>query len=332
MSPSFERVLVERFDPDRLIETVSQGRFEHRLLDGGPFQAELSRLVLANVRLDSGWFSRPCFARGAFPADWMCLGLSIARSEAPTVNGMKVAAGELQVYAEGSALDYRSAPHARWMAVQVRREYLQQQALAVSGCELDLPARGWRNLRLKTSDSIALQTEFARALELGARLNTGRHDWRALEAAERSLLATIVQAMARQRGDNRAAERIARRMRVVRVAEQFLLTHAEGPFRIEALAAATETSERSLEYLFKEVYGVSPRDWFLSARLNRVRRELAHASDATGGVAAAANRWGIRHLGRFAGEYRKMFGELPSRTLANSLANGGGSHLPARSM
>jgi hypothetical protein len=49
---------------------------------------------------------------------------------------------------------------------------------------------------------------------------------------------------------------------------------------------------------------------------------LVQASDASGGVAAVANRWGIRHLGRFAGEYRKMFGELPSRTLANSLASG----------
>jgi hypothetical protein len=53
---------------------------------------------------------------------------------------------------------------------------------------------------------------------------------------------------------------------------------------------------------------------------------LVQASDASGGVGAVASRWGIRHLGRFAGEYRKMFGELPSRTLANSLASGSDSH------
>lgn len=321
MTPSFERVSVDRFDPDRLVEVVSEGRFEHRLLDGGPFRAELARLVLPAVRVDSGWFSRPCFARGAFPADWMCFGLTVADVETPSVNGMKVSGGELQVYAEGSPLDYRSAPYARWMAVQVRRDHLQEQALAIGGCELDLPTHGYRNLRLKGADSLNLQAAFSRALEAGSRMSAGIHDWAALRAVESSLLATVVQAMTRQRGDSRTEERIARRMRVVRLAEQFLVTHAEGPFRIEALAAATETSERSLEYLFQEVYGVSPRDWFLSARLHRVRRDLVQASNANGGVAAAANRWGIKHLGRFAGEYRKMFGELPSRTLANSLAS-----------
>jgi AraC family ethanolamine operon transcriptional activator len=131
--------------------------------------------------------------------------------------------------------------------------------------------------------------------------------------------------MLRLRGDRRADERIARRMRIVSMAEQFLVTHADRPFRIDALAAATETSQRTLEYLFQEVYGVSPREWFLSARLHRVRRDLVHASDAGQGVAAAANRWGIKHLGRFAGEYRKMFGELPSRTLARSLSGGADS-------
>ena len=67
MTPSFERVSVDRFDPDRLVEVVSEGQFEHRLLDGGPFRAELARLVLPGVRVDSGWFSRPCFGRGTFP-------------------------------------------------------------------------------------------------------------------------------------------------------------------------------------------------------------------------------------------------------------------------
>jgi hypothetical protein len=33
-------------------------------------------------------------------------------------------------------------------------------------------------------------------------------------------------------------------------------------------------------------------------------------------VALAANRWGIAELGRLAGQYRKLFGELPSQTAA----------------
>jgi AraC-like DNA-binding protein len=50
-------------------------------------------------------------------------------------------------------------------------------------------------------------------------------------------------------------------------------------------------------------------------RLNAMRRELLGATEETLRVADLAQRHGIAHLGRFAGEYRRMFGELPSQTL-----------------
>ncbi len=120
----------------------------------------------------------------------------------------------------------------------------------------------------------------------------------------------------------RSTEAMQRRMRVVQVAEQFLEKHIDRPFRVEDLAVATQTSERVLESLFQDVYGVSPRDWFLSGRLNAVRRELVSASASQTSVSAAASRWGIKHLGRFAGKYRDLFGELPSQTLANNSSPG----------
>ncbi len=48
-------------------------------------------------------------------------------------------------------------------------------------------------------------------------------------------------------------------------------------------------------------------------RLERIREELLRGE--TDSVTASALRWGITHLGRFAGEYFRMFGELPSATL-----------------
>jgi AraC family transcriptional regulator, ethanolamine operon transcriptional activator len=56
-------------------------------------------------------------------------------------------------------------------------------------------------------------------------------------------------------------------------------------------------------------------------RLNRVRRELqTHRRDSIGDVAA---RWGFWHLSRFAADYSRLFGELPSATRARWLAESG---------
>jgi transcriptional regulator GlxA family with amidase domain len=55
-------------------------------------------------------------------------------------------------------------------------------------------------------------------------------------------------------------------------------------------------------------------------RLQRVGDELADASRtrSSAAVTTAASRWGFVHLGRFAQQYRQLFGEPPSQTLRAS--------------
>jgi len=49
--------------------------------------------------------------------------------------------------------------------------------------------------------------------------------------------------------------------------------------------------------------------------LNAVRRRLLAAEGTSGGVTAAARSHGFDHFGRFAGDYRRYFGESPRETL-----------------
>jgi transcriptional regulator GlxA family with amidase domain len=76
-------------------------------------------------------------------------------------------------------------------------------------------------------------------------------------------------------------------------------------------------SERSIEMLFKEVYGISPRTWSQLARLNAARQELLRADPRSVSVTAVATRWGFYHFGRFSAAYRRLFGEVPSATILN---------------
>ena len=51
--------------------------------------------------------------------------------------------------------------------------------------------------------------------------------------------------------------------------------------------------------------------------MNRVRAELASADPASTTITQVAMRFGFLHLGRFAGDYRRLFGVAPSETLAS---------------
>jgi AraC family ethanolamine operon transcriptional activator len=55
--------------------------------------------------------------------------------------------------------------------------------------------------------------------------------------------------------------------------------------------------------------------YFKALRLDAVRQELKTAPAGTTTVRLIAQRWGFRHTGEFAADYRRLFGELPSQTL-----------------
>lgn len=83
------------------------------------------------------------------------------------------------------------------------------------------------------------------------------------------------------------------------------------------LATVAGASQRTLEYAFRGAFGMSPLEFLQLGRLHAVRRALISADPTTGvTVAETASRHGFYELGRFAGMYRRRFGELPSTTLA----------------
>ena len=93
------------------------------------------------------------------------------------------------------------------------------------------------------------------------------------------------------------------------------------------LCAAARASQRTLEYAFRETYGLGPLAFLRRWRLHAARRALAAASAHTATVAEVAYGLGFWHLSRFAAEYRRIFGELPSTTL-RARAKGGAWNQP----
>ena len=81
------------------------------------------------------------------------------------------------------------------------------------------------------------------------------------------------------------------------------------------LCKATGVSERSLEYAFRAVMGLSPTAYLTKIRLHKVHRALLSASPACTTVTTEALNWGFWHFGEFSKAYKACFDELPSETL-----------------
>jgi AraC-like DNA-binding protein len=137
----------------------------------------------------------------------------------------------------------------------------------------------------------------------------------AVQALERELVMGLVDALelppgrelpmrasVRQRGFNRAIEHI----RYADVTRQDATT----------LSAVAGVSPRTLEYAFRENLGLSPGAFVRQLRLHALRRELLANRLGESSVTELAYHLGFTQLGRLAGDYRRVFGELPSATLA----------------
>jgi AraC-like DNA-binding protein len=92
--------------------------------------------------------------------------------------------------------------------------------------------------------------------------------------------------------------------------------------RIPAISRALCISERTLQNAFKSVYGQPPRRRLRELRLNQVRQALLSVDTKTASVTEIAARFGFHELGRFAVDYRKLFGESPSQTLQSAIRSG----------
>ncbi|MEX5300136.1 helix-turn-helix transcriptional regulator [Kocuria sp. CPCC 205292] len=103
-----------------------------------------------------------------------------------------------------------------------------------------------------------------------------------------------------------------------RLAVQFLDDRASDPVTVEDAARAAGTTTAALVRAFRANHplGLTPAQYLRRIRLDAAHRDLAAGDPGAGDtVKEIAARWGFSHPGRFARDYRQLYGTTPRRTL-----------------
>jgi len=75
---------------------------------------------------------------------------------------------------------------------------------------------------------------------------------------------------------------------------------------------------------------MAPSQYLRLRRMQQVHRALRNENAVTARVSEVVERYGIRDLGRFATNYRAVYGELPSATLRRTSQRATGLSLRRR--
>jgi len=223
-----------------------------------------------------------------------------------------VSSDELLIFSPGGDNESVSRPGFRGSLVSYPEEYLE---LTAENLEVSVNFGPYRDggiaLHIGMDAARNLRRHFQR-LEYSLTLNPNDAARRIRDQLDNEIAAHIVKLLASQPRVSRA--RVGGfKARAARTARDYIEAHAAESPSIENVTRAAEVSWRSLNYAFRELFGVTPKQYLQATRLDRVRTQLRQLGPEAR-ISDVANEWGFWHMGQFARDYRRQFGELPSET------------------
>lgn len=108
----------------------------------------------------------------------------------------------------------------------------------------------------------------------------------------------------------------ASRIRVAKLAQDYIEEHFCEAVHIEDLCRMTGVGVRTLQRCFREYFDITVSNYLKAVRLDSARRQLFAARRSETSVTRIAMHNGCTHLGRFSVEFRERFGQSPRQTLA----------------
>jgi AraC family transcriptional regulator, ethanolamine operon transcriptional activator len=139
------------------------------------------------------------------------------------------------------------------------------------------------------------------------------------QALRATLLEAIGSLFIAVKANRSSQRRTGCRNRIVPRADEFLCANPLRPIYTEDLCEALGVSASALHEAFHVAFGTSPHRYLKLRRMSLVRATLLSSAGPWRSVKAAALSFGFWHLGQFARDYRAIFGELPSATLARAM-------------
>jgi AraC-like DNA-binding protein len=236
------------------------------------------------------------------------------RFDPPLVwNGVEMRPGIIVLHGPGEHVCQRTSGDCGWGLVSLRPDVLTRYGRVLLHRELVAPpgAKFLKPPRQIAGELLRLHRQICRLVEAKAEMILHPEVVRAIDE---DLLRALVLCLtgAEVHGDSDKRRRHLNTM----VGFEMALASCQRAHRpMPELAAAAGVPEGTLRLRCAKFVGLSPVRYARMRRLQLVRAALRRADPAAASVKAIATQYGFLEPGRFAVQYRAVFGESPSTTL-----------------
>jgi AraC-like DNA-binding protein len=303
-------------DPDDYTASIHGARAELTVTGHGSFTAKLIRIDLHHLSMQRMSDNLPRISHSADFAGQATISFRTQPGPSLLRDGLEMLPFEIIRCSNDKSFFRRSAGLASIGSISLPVETMAVVE-AIVGCDLT-PPKDALSVRPPPAAMAKLQRLHAAAGQLAEDAPAVIGHPEAARGLEQALILAMVNCLG---GSEVAQNRSALRQhaKIMRRFHEVVEERPDQAIFIPELCTAVGTSERTLRTCCQEHLGVSPKRYLLLRRMHLVRRRLRESAPATTTVTEIATRYGFWQFGRFAGEYRSLFGEPPSITLGRTI-------------
>ena len=311
-------VVAGQIDSDSLrglAKAVDPWQAQFDQLSSGPFRSTMRYLQLGSLIFYTQSWNQRINCTACPPPGFLMIGGPINAKSEVTWCGEHLNWQRIAFEAGGNEIEFSTSAIGNHMVLLVPYDILKQFVDEGIFQQLLKPRHTY------TCSATFRTLYMNQLLKILEELQTGACDQPSAQSTK-ALIFEIMTGLAEEfsRPGNTATRPVTtKRARAMRRVVEYTRTH-DGLTPVPQLAGIAGVSQRTLEYTFKDQFGLSPVQFVRILHMNRSRELLMEAEPGSKSIRDIANQCGFRHHGRFSIEYRKLFGELPSQTLRQARA------------
>lgn len=306
-------------DFDELSAAVSDWDFDFVQLDAGPSPSVLTQIATPSLLIHRFSFGRTYIQRGASSPTMRTFGFPVPGTPDIRMFGDNLSDSDLARFRTGGEFEAVSPAGFGCVTISIDEARLDECFAAIDAPRLSgHPADESGIMRLDPKIVLRMRCHATQILDELEATSDALAQSELLEDLTFQLpidlaLAITSANVAPRLPDSRVRDLALRR------AVSFIEDRLDDPPTVRGLCEEVGVGWTTLAHVFREHFGVTPKAYLRAVRLNGVRKDLRAAAPEVL-VADAANRWGFWHMGQFAADYKRLFGELPSQTKARVLS------------
>ncbi len=280
-------------------------------LSKGEFYSKQTLLNLDKMMIGYRHTKAACIIEGASNKNFFSVAIPCS-STGVKVNGHTITSHNLLIASPSEAMLSRFSENARYHTLTIPMK--EMQGHWDEGCALEVLEKA-PNIRKSQYDFTCKKAKITKLIDYLINHYNIMSSVSIADAQE-DILSNIISMLNATSYMVSIKLKSSTRHAIVKRAVEYINSQSSAFVAITDVARESFCSLRSLEYAFKSIYNLSPKQYLILRRLHFIRRDLMSINVSN--IKELVQSYGVENAGRFSRDYASFFGEYPKETYAKA--------------